>query len=115
MVLDKWLTGEVTTVSVETVDKALGELEEEGKKIRQLVDSEEYWNAFTRLTACISFFNIVAQQQPSKRGGIIGRLLNWIEEIKSTLGRIVRGVRGNGYSIGMSALFGVSVSISFPA
>ena len=115
MVMDRWLSGRVETISPEMVDEALDELEGTVKEIEGLADGGDYWGGYARLTACISFFNTAGQQQPSKQPGIIGRLLNWIQKIKSVVDKIVKGVGGNGYSIGVSAPFGISVSISFPA
>ena len=39
MVVDRWLSGEVATVSVEMVNQALDELEGEAEKIRYLADT----------------------------------------------------------------------------
>lgn len=114
MVLDKWLSGEVVTVSAQMVDQALDELEGEAEKIRYLVEAEKYWDAYTKLTTYVSFLNMAAQQQPSKLPGIIQRLLDWLKRIKGELDKIVRGIGADGYSIGVSAPFGVSVSIPFP-
>lgn len=113
MVMDRWLSNQVETISPEMIDKAFDELEGTEKEIEDLADRRDYWDSYARLTACISFFNAAGQQQPSKQPGIIGRLLNWIQKIKSVVDKIVKGVGGSGYSIGVSAPFGVSVSISF--
>lgn len=116
MVLDKWLSGELTSVSLEIVEGALNELEGEGGKIADLAESgesEKCWNAWTRLTAYVSFLNVTSQQYPSKQPAIIQRLLKWIQKMKNAIDKIVRGIGGNGYSIGVSAPFGVSISVSF--
>jgi hypothetical protein len=117
MVLDKWLTGELMSVSLEMVETALNELEgEEGMIVDsgESGESKKCWNAWTRLTLYVSFLNVASQQYPSKQPAIIQRLLNWIQKIKGALDKIVKGIGGNGYSIGVSVPFGVSISISFP-
>ena len=114
MVVDRWLSGEVASVTVEMVDQALDELEQGAENISSLADAGKYWAAYMRLTTCISFLNMAAQQQPSKLPRIIQHLLNWIQKIKSAVDKIAKGIGANGYSIGVSAPFGVSVSISFP-
>ncbi len=116
MVLDKWLRGEVMSLRWDEVEKFLDELNREASEIENLaksVESEKCWNAWIRLTACISFLNLASQQHPSKQPAIIQRLLNWIQAIKGAIDNIVKGMGGNGYSIGVSAPFGVSISISF--
>ncbi|GAG54901.1 unnamed protein product [marine sediment metagenome] len=47
------------------------------------------------------------------QSGIIQRLLEWIRKIKRELDKVVGEIGGDGYSIGVSAPFGVAVSISF--
>ena len=113
MIIDNWLSGE-THISVQIVDKALDQLQEEQASIEVMVDKEDYWEAYKRLCAYISFFSAAAQQQPTKLPWIIQRLINWIQKMKGQLDKMVRGIGGNGYSIGVSAPLGVSVSISFP-
>ena len=111
--VDRWLSGEVITTSMQMLDEALGELHEEAETIRRLVQAAKYWDAYTRLATCILFFNMAAQQEPSKLPEIIQRLLDWIKEIKRELDRIVGEIGADGYSIGVSAPFGVSISISY--
>jgi len=113
MVLDKWLTGEVIFLSAHTIDQALDDLEEETERIRQFADAGKYWDGYIRLAACISFLNMAGQQEPSKRRDIMERLLAWIQKIKGAADKIVRGIEANAYSIGVSAPFGVSISISY--
>ncbi|MCK4387240.1 MAG: hypothetical protein KAW00_00575 [Dehalococcoidia bacterium] len=116
MVLDKWLNGEEVDFSPKTVTTALDEFEEEAKKIEDLVFKERrYWDAYTRLITCVSFFNTAAQKDPNNMSTIIQRLLAWIREIQRDLNKIVREVGASGYSIGISAPFGVSISLSFAA
>lgn len=122
MILDKWLGGDTTSIydvkgSIfpDVIDKALDELEGEAGKIMNLVQTGKYWDAYVRLTACVTFLNMASQQYPHKQPAIIQRLLNWIQKIKSAVDKIVKGIGGNGYSIGISAPFGVSISISFTA
>lgn len=114
MTVDNWLSGE-THISVQIVDEALDELREEQENIKGMVDKEDYWGAYKRLCACISFFSMATQQQPIRLPWIIQALLNWIQRMKGHLDKMVKGIGGNGYSIGVSAPFGVSVSISFLA
>lgn len=114
MTVDNWLSGE-THISVQMVDKALRELQAEGESIMGMVDKEDYWGAYKRLCACVSFFSMATQEQPTRLPWIIQALLNWIQKMKGHLDKMVKGIGGNGYTIGVSAPFGVSVSISFPA
>lgn len=115
MFADRWLRGERIVITSGVIEKALNELEEETEKIRHLAEAGKYWDAYVRLITCVSFLNIAGQQLPSKWPDIIGRLLDWIRKIKGEVDKIVRGLGGNGYSIGASLPLGVSVSISFPA
>jgi hypothetical protein len=112
MILDNWLSGE--SISEQMVNKALDELQKEADTILDFVQRGKYWDGYVRLMASISFLNVAAQQHQAKLPHIIRRLLNWIQQIKSTIDKIVKGIGGNGYSIGVSAPFGVSVSVSFP-
>lgn len=115
MVMDRWLSGRVETISPEMVDEALGELESETEELQSLVKQGKHWDAYIRFASCISFMNNAAQQQSSKLPAIIQRVLSWIQKIKAVIDSIVKGIIGaNGYSIGVSPPFGVSVSISFP-
>jgi len=95
------------------VENALEELDKEGSDIEELANKDT-WNAWIRLTACITFLNMASQLYPTKQSGIIQRLLNWIQKVKGAIDKIVKGIGGNGYSIGISAPFGVSISVSFP-
>jgi hypothetical protein len=116
MVVDEWLSGQIMLNeenASQIVDQALEELEEESKKVRALAQEKKYWDAYTRVVFCISFLNIAFQQDPSKQPGIIRRLLDWIQKMKDIVDQIVKGIGGNGYSIGVSGPFGVSISISF--
>lgn len=113
MILDKWLSGEIVSISLDIVEQALDELEGEGEKVRHLAQSGEYWDAWIRLTACITFLNVASQQHPTRQPAIIQRLLNWIQKIKGAINKIVKGIGGSGYSLGVSAPFGISISVSF--
>jgi hypothetical protein len=113
MILDNWLDGRLQTLADKDALRALDELEEEAREIEKLTGEGKYWEAYKRLFACISFFNTVAHQYPNIRSGIIRRLLDWIEKTKKAVDEIVKGVGGNGYTIGVSLPFGVSVAISF--
>jgi hypothetical protein len=114
MILDKWLAGEIISISFDMVEQALNELELVGDEIGRLAKEGQNWEAYTRLTDCLSFFNRAAAQLPDRRHGIIERLLDWIQRIRNAMDQIVSGVGGNGYSIGISIPFGLSLSISFP-
>jgi len=113
MILDKWLEGELETISYDSVSRALNELGEEADKVTDLAQGEKYWDAYIRLTACITFLNMASQQHPTRQPAIIQRLLNWIQKIKGAIDKIVKGIGGSGYSIGVSAPFGISISVSF--
>lgn len=116
MVLDRWLNGDDVDFSPKTVTSALDEFEEEAKRIEDLVFRERrYWDACTRLITCISFFDTAVEKEPSNESRIIQRLLAWVREIQRDLNKIVQEVGASGYSIGISAPFGVSVSPSFTA
>ncbi len=109
MILDKWLEGELSNITYDIVSQALNELEEEGDKIQYLIRPD----AYTRLIACITFLNMAYQQNPTKQPEIMQRLLNWIQNIKYIIDPIVSGIGGDGYSIGVAAPFGVSITVSF--
>jgi len=113
MILDNWLSGNLRILTEQDASKALDELNEVAEGIEKLTREGKYWEAYTRLTACITFLNISFQQQRTQQPRIIQRLLNWIQNIKGTIDKVVQGIGGSGYSIGVSLPFGASISVSF--
>lgn len=113
MFSDQWGIGE--PISESTLDRMLSQLPQREGKITNLVSTGRYWEAYSELNTTISFFNTAVQQQPSRLPGVVQRLLGWIQKIQGAIATIAQGVGGNGYSIGVSAPWGVSVSISFSA
>ncbi len=109
---NKWI--EEGLIPEEHLNNALNMLKSKEENIESLLQYGKPWEAYGELMACIALFNATAQQYPAKRPSIIQRLLTWIKNIKSTLDKIINGIGGNGYSIGVSMPWGVSVSVSFP-
>jgi len=111
-ILQRWLRGE--NISDGMIDRALLMFEHDLERIESLATGGKGWEAYMNLITRVSFLNAAGQQQPSKQPGIIQKLRSWILKIQRALGAITKAVNGNGYSIGVSAPWGVSISISFP-
>ena len=106
IVIQKWLSEGV--MRPELIEQGLQMFQNELREIKGITEKSP-WLAYTRLMSSISFLNAAAQQ----RIGIIDRLLNWISDIKDALDGIVKKIGASGYSIGVSAPFGLSISVSF--
>lgn len=115
MVVEKWVREETIYITPGLIERALGELNEEAEKIKYSAESGKNWEAYMTLVNCVSFFNMAGEQLPSKRPEIINCLLKWFPQIGDLMAKIVKGIGGNGYIIGASCPFGISISISFPS
>ena len=114
MILDEWLKGDIKVINEDMINRSLADLQEETDELDRLVYQQgKYWEAFIRFTMYVSFMNNAIQQQPSKLPKIIQRLLEWIQKIKAILDKSVQNIGAKGYTIGVSAPWGVSVSVSF--
>ena len=113
MILDKWLRGRLPTPTEEHAFQALDELEEAAQEIHELTRDKKYWEAYRRLTGCITFLSTASQQHPTRQPEIIQQLLKWIQKIKGAIDTVIRGIGGSGYSITVSVPWGLSLAVSF--
>jgi len=114
MIVDKWLRGRLPTPTEEQAFQALDELKEVAQEIDELTRDEKYWEAYRRLTGCITFLSMASQRHPTALPAIIQQLLKWIQRIKGAIDKVIQGIGGSGYSIAFSAPPGmVTVSVSF--
>lgn len=115
MIVESWLSGNLRAPSEEDAFKALDELEEVGEEIQRLTGEGKHWEAYTKLTGSIAFLNVASEKHPTTRPRIIEGLLNWIQKSKAAIDKIIQGIGGSGYSIGVAATFPpkVSFTVSF--
>jgi hypothetical protein len=112
MVLDKWLSGELSTPTEDDTRQALNEVEKVAQNIEMLTKEKEYWEAYRRLTGFITFLSTASQQHPTRQPEIIQQLLKWIQKIKGAIDTVIQGIGGSGYSITVSVQ-GLSLTVSF--
>jgi transcription termination factor Rho len=116
MILENWLSGNLRTPTEEDAFRALDELDEVAEEIEKLAREGKHWEAYTKLTACVAFLNMASQEYRTTQPSIVQKLLNWIRKLKAAIDKIIQGIGGSSYSIGVSLpLGGVSLSVSFTA
>lgn len=113
MIPDKRLSGKLSAPPKDDISRALDELEDVAQEIETLAKEKKYWEAYRRLTGCITFLSAASQQHTSRQPEIIQELLKWIQKIKRAIDTVIRGIGGSGYGISVSVPWGVSLAVSF--
>jgi hypothetical protein len=108
---NKWLKDGI--IPEEQMGEAIKMFDRETEQINALADKRMYWEALGQLTTTLALFNATAQQRPTQQPKIIKQLLQWIHNLKDAIDKAIKGIEANGYSIGVSFPWGVSVSVSF--
>ncbi len=109
-VLEEWeFTGEMNTHMAQVINEYIDPfMEEELRKIEELIEENNLGPAFVKMLRLTSFLNAGAAKLPS----IIGRLEEWINQFISALKSLAKKMEANGFSIS-AGTGGVSLEVSF--
>ena len=110
-VLEAWEQGEAMDLAMaRIVERNLDALlESELTQIEAVIDAQPA-TALMQMTRLTSFINAATARLPA----ILRRLQHWVNKMQTTINNLAKKLGANGYSIGVSMPFGLSIDLSFP-